>query len=74
MKKDPGSISNRIRELRTDRRKMTQLDLAQRVGVSRQTLNAIEGGKHVPSLELAFRIAKELGTPLEEVFTYVRRS
>jgi putative transcriptional regulator len=49
---------------------MTQQQLAERVGVTRQTVNAIEAGKYSPSLEVAFRIARALGKPLEEVFQY----
>ncbi len=49
---------------------MTQQALADRIGVTRQTVNAIEGGKYSPSLEAAFRIARVFGKPLEEVFHY----
>ena len=49
---------------------MTQKELAERVGVTRQTVNAIEGSKYSPSLEVAFRIAEVFGVPLEEVFQY----
>jgi putative transcriptional regulator len=49
---------------------MTQQELADQVGVTRQTVNAIEGGKYSPSLEVAFRIARVLKKPLEEVFQY----
>ena len=49
---------------------MTQQDLADRVGVTRQTVNAIEGNKYSPSLEVAFRIALVFGLPLERVFQY----
>jgi putative transcriptional regulator len=49
---------------------MTQQDLAERVSVTRQTINAIEAGKYSPSLEVAFRIAGALGVRLEEVFSY----
>ncbi len=61
-------IENRIRRLRFERGEVTQQALADAVGVSRQTINAIEGGKYTPSLEVAFRIARALTTPLEEVF------
>jgi putative transcriptional regulator len=64
----PITITNRIRSLRFAAREMTQQDLADRVGVSRQTINAIEGGKYFPSLEVAFRIARAFGKPIEEVF------
>jgi putative transcriptional regulator len=49
---------------------MTQADLADRVGVTRQTIIAIEQGRYSPSLEMAFRIARALGVPLDEVFQY----
>lgn len=64
------SITNTIRKLRFERNEMTQQDLAERVGVTRQTINAIELGKYSPSLEVAFRIAATLGVRLEEVFSY----
>ena len=64
------TISNTIRKLRFERNEMTQQDLAARVGVTRQTINAIELGKYSPSLEVAFRIAAALGARLEEVFSY----
>jgi putative transcriptional regulator len=63
-------ITNSIRKLRFERNEMTQQDLAERVGVTRQTINAIEAGKYSPSLEVAFRIAVALGVRLEEVFSY----
>ena len=49
---------------------MTQADLADRVGVTRQTIIAIEQGRYSPSLEVAFRIARALGVPLDDVFDY----
>jgi putative transcriptional regulator len=64
------TIANTIRKLRFERNEMTQQDLAERVGVTRQTINAIELGKYSPSLEVAFRIAVALGVRLEEVFSY----
>jgi putative transcriptional regulator len=64
------TISNTIRKLRFERDEMTQQDLAERVGVTRQTINAIEAGKYSPSLEVAFRIAVALGVRLEDVFSY----
>ena len=64
------TISNTIRRLRFERNEMTQQDLADRVGVTRQTINAIEAGKYSPSLEVAFRIALAFGVRLEEVFSY----
>ena len=63
-------ISNRIRQLRFENGEMTQQQLGQRIGVTRQTLNAIELGKYSPSLEAAFRIAEVFGLPLEQVFQY----
>jgi putative transcriptional regulator len=63
-------ISNRIRTLRFFHDEMTQEELAKRVGVTRQTIIAMEQEKYSPSLELAFRIARVFNLPLEEVFTY----
>ncbi|HEX6930296.1 MAG TPA: helix-turn-helix transcriptional regulator [Gammaproteobacteria bacterium] len=63
-------ISNAIRTLRFNHGEMTQADLAKRVGVTRQTVIAIENGKYSPSLEVAFRIAQVFGLPLTEVFQY----
>ena len=63
-------VSNRIRQLRFENGEMTQQQLGQRIGVTRQTLNAIELGKYSPSLEAAFRIAEVFGVPLEQVFQY----
>jgi putative transcriptional regulator len=65
-----STISNSIRRLRFERNEMTQQNLAERVGVTRQTINAIEAGKYSPSLEVAFRIAVALGVRLEDVFFY----
>ena len=65
-----AQIKNRIRRLRFDNDEMTQEELANRVGCTRQTIIALEQGKYVPSIELAFRIAKAFGVPLEEVFQY----
>jgi putative transcriptional regulator len=64
------SIKNHIRRLRFDHDEMTQQELAERVGVTRQTINAIELGKYSPSLEVAFRIARVFGVPLDAVFSY----
>lgn len=61
-------VTNRVRKLRFEHDEMTQQQLAHLIGVSRQTLNAIEGGKYAPSLEVAFRIATVFGVPLDEVF------
>ena len=63
-------VRNRIRALRESAEGMTQQQLADRIGVTRQTVNAIEGGKYSPSLEVAFRIASVFQRPLEEVFAY----
>lgn len=63
-------VTNRIRTLRFHHGEMTQQELAERIGVSRQTVNAIEGSKYSPSLEVAFRIAEVFDVPLEEVFQH----
>ena len=63
-------IRNEIRRLRFDHAEMTQADLADRIGVTRQTVNAIELAKYSPSLEVAFRIADVFGVALESVFHY----
>jgi putative transcriptional regulator len=63
-------ISNNIRKLRFHHDEMTQKELADKVGVTRQTIIAIENAKYSPSLELAFRIALVFDSPLEEVFSY----
>ena len=65
-----GRIKNRIRRLRFDHDEMTQEELANRVGCTRQTIIALEQNKYVPSIELAFRVAKAFGVPLEEAFQY----
>jgi putative transcriptional regulator len=65
-----GRISNNIRKLRFFHNEMTQKELADKVGVTRQTIVAIENAKYSPSLELAFRIALVFDTSLEEVFSY----
>lgn len=63
-------IRNNIRSLRFQHGEMTQQQLADRVGVTRQTIVAIEKGNYSPSLELAFRLALAFDLPLEEVFSY----
>lgn len=63
-------INNNIRKLRFFHNEMTQQELAEKVGVTRQTIIATEQGKYSPSLELAFRIALVFNVPLEEVFSY----
>ena len=67
-------IHNRIRALRFARGEMSQKELAEAIGVTRQTVNAIEGSKYSPSLEVAFRIAEVFELPLEEVFQYRREA
>lgn len=68
MAQEKLTITNTIRTLRFVSREMTQQDLADRVGVSRQTINAIEAAKYSPSLEVAFRIARVFGKRLDDVF------
>jgi putative transcriptional regulator len=63
-----AELTNRIRRLRFDHEEMTQEELAHRVGVTRQTIIALEAGKYVPSLLLAMRIAHAFGKQVEEVF------
>jgi putative transcriptional regulator len=63
-------VKNTIRRLRFEHGEMTQRELAEKVGVTRQTILAIEARKYAPSLDLAFRIAHAFGKPLEEVFTF----
>ena len=70
MTKPPPPISNRIRELRFHSNEMTQADLAARIGMTRQTIVAIEQGKYSPSLEAAFRIAEVFGVEVTEVFQW----
>ena len=65
-----NQVRNNIRKLRFHHDEMTQEQLAEKVGVTRQTIIAIESAKYSPSLELAFRIARVFGVPLEEVFFY----
>lgn len=65
-----GTISNRIRSLRFHNGEMSQAELGLRIGVTRQTIAAIEAGKYSPSLEAAFRIAEVFHVPLEEVFQW----
>jgi putative transcriptional regulator len=63
-------ISNNIRKLRFEHNEMTQQQLAEKAGVTRQTIIAMEQDKYSPSLELAFRIALVFEVPLDEVFSY----
>jgi len=65
-----SQINNNIRKLRFFNDEMTQQELAEKVGVTRQTIIAMEKGKYSPSLELAFRITRVFSVPLEEVFSY----
>jgi putative transcriptional regulator len=65
-----GKVINRIRRLRFDHNEMTQEELANRAGCTRQTIIALEQGKYLPSIELAFRVARAFSVPLEEVFQY----
>ncbi len=64
------TISNQIRRLRFEHGEMTQQQLAERAGVTRQTIIAIEGGKYTPSLELAFRLARTFEVGVEDVFCW----
>ena len=63
-------VTNSIRSLRFAHEEMTQADLASRIGVSRQTVIAIEQGRYSPSLEMAFQIARVFGVGLDDVFSY----
>ena len=63
-------IANQIRRLRFERGEMTQSELAEKIGMTRQTVAAIEAGKYSPSLEAAFRIAQVFGARLEDVFQW----
>ena len=67
-------VKNRIRRLRFDNDEMTQEELAKKAGCTRQTIIALEQGKYVPSIELAFKIAKAFAVTLEEVFQYEERA
>lgn len=67
---EDGQIINQLRVLRFQHGEMTQQELADKVGVTRQTINALEAAKYNPSLELAFKIADIFDKPLEEVFKY----
>ncbi|GAB3203623.1 helix-turn-helix transcriptional regulator [Nocardia tengchongensis] len=66
----PTKVTNNIRALRFSHGEMTQAELADRLGVTRQTVNAIEQGKYSPSLETAFQIARVFRAPLDEIFEY----
>lgn len=73
MGKRGGQLSNTIRALRFHAGEMTQQELADLVGITRQTVNAIEANKYSPSLEVAFEIALVFDVPLEQVFQYAKR-
>ena len=66
----PTRVTNTIRSLRFAHGEMTQADLADRIGVTRQTIIAIEQGRYSPSLEMAFQIARVFDVPLDDVFQY----
>jgi putative transcriptional regulator len=66
----PTRVTNQIRRLRFDQGEMTQAELAEQVGVTRQTIIAIEQGRYSPSLEMAFQIARAFDVPLDHVFQY----
>jgi putative transcriptional regulator len=68
--KDQEKVTNRIRRLRFDNAEMTQQELAERAGVTRQTIIALEAGRYVPSLLLAFRLARAFAVRVDEVFQY----
>ena len=70
----PTRVTNDIRALRFRAGEMTQAELADRIGVTRQTVNAIEQGKYSPTLELAFQIARVFDVALDEVFQYPEES
>jgi putative transcriptional regulator len=65
-----GTITNQIRTLRFLAGEMSQAELGQKIGVTRQTIAAIEAGKYSPTLEAAFRIAEVFDKPLDEVFQW----
>jgi len=67
-------IKNRIRRLRFDHDEMTQEELASRAGCTRQTIIALEQGKYVPSITLAFQIARTFGVTVEDIFQYGEES
>lgn len=67
----PTKVTNEIRRLRFANAEMTQADLADRIGVTRQTIIAIEQGRYSPSLEMAFQIARVFDVPLDDVFGYL---
>jgi len=66
----PTKVTNTIRALRFNHGELTQAELADRIGLTRQTVIAIEQGRYSPSLEVAFQIARVFGVPLDDVFQY----
>lgn len=66
----PTTVTNRIRALRFEHGEMTQAELGKQIGMTRQTVIAIEQGRYSPSLETAFRIAQVFGVPLDDAFQY----
>jgi len=67
---EKGELKNQVRRLRFENGQMTQQQLADKAGVTRQTIIAIEAGKYAPSLPLTFKIAQNFGVPIEVVFQY----
>ncbi|MEX1072177.1 MAG: helix-turn-helix transcriptional regulator [Chloroflexota bacterium] len=67
----PTRVTNDIRRLRFASGEMTQAELADRIGVTRQTIIAIEQGRYSPSLEMAFQVARVFNVPLDDVFQYL---
>jgi len=65
-----SNLTNQVRRLRFENGQMTQQQLADEIGVTRQTIIAIEAGKYAPSLPLAFRIARTFGLRIEDIFKY----
>jgi len=70
----PTRVTNRIRALRFAAGEMTQAELADKVGVTRQTIIAVEQGRYSPTLEMAFRIARVFGVPLDDVFDFPKEA
>lgn len=65
-----SAITNQVRRIRLARTNLTQAELAEKIGVTRQTVIAMEGGRYSPSLELAFRLSHVLGEPIEAIFSF----
>lgn len=68
--KQSGPLTNQIRRMRFEHGEMTQQDLADRIGVTRQTIIALESGKYAPSLLLAFKLARAFGVAIDRLFQY----